>query len=281
VFDLPVTYRRAAALVGARFPYAWQDGRPARVGLLGRGAPPRWFPVRPGYVFHAVNAYEDGERVVVDGIRPERAFDPTARPVPPPTLWRWTLDLDAGTATEQPLSEVPMELPAVDPRVSGRQHRYVFGARMTGRGDDLAATALVRHDMATGTTQIRPLDRGCTAGQPVFVPRPPAAEGEPAEGAPVEGDGWLLAVGDDQVRGRVARGGGRPGAGPRRLALPGRARPGRPRRRHRPPAGAPPRQPAHVLATRTRPPLTTARAGAIGCPLRWPAAAWPWVKASL
>src|SRR5262249_43589976 len=120
VFALPVTYRRAAALVGARFPYAWQDGRPARVGLLGRGAPPRWFPVRPGYVFHAVNAYEDGERVVVDVIRHERAFDPTACPVPPPTLWRWTLDLDAGTATEQPLSEVPMELPAVDPRVSGR-----------------------------------------------------------------------------------------------------------------------------------------------------------------
>src|SRR5262249_39066012 len=88
VFDLPVTYRRAAALVGAHFPYAWQDGRPARVGLLGRGAPPRWFPVRPCYVFNAVNAYEDGGRVVVDVIRHERAFDPTACPVPPPTLWR-------------------------------------------------------------------------------------------------------------------------------------------------------------------------------------------------
>jgi 8'-apo-carotenoid 13,14-cleaving dioxygenase len=197
VFDLPVTYRRAAALVGARFPYAWQDGRPARIGLLGRGGgQPRWFEVRPGYVFNAVNAYEDGEQVVVDVVRHERAFDPTACPVPPPTLWRWVLDLTDGSVREIRLGEVPVELPAIDPRVRGARHRYVYGTRVEGHGEDRSATALVRHDLLTGTTRIRPLEPGRTAGQPVFVPR------RDTGGTPAEGDGWLLTVVDDPARGR-------------------------------------------------------------------------------
>src|SRR5204862_5792250 len=122
-------------------------------------------------------------------------------------LWRWTLDLRDGTVTERPLGAVPMELPEVDPRVRGRQHRYVFGARMEGNGEDMAATAVVRHDVQTGTTQVRPLDPGCTAGQPLFVPRQPAGQGEAPEGSVAggeiaEGDGWLLTVVDDPVRGR-------------------------------------------------------------------------------
>jgi carotenoid cleavage dioxygenase len=193
VFDLPVTHRRAAALVGARFPYAWQEGRPARLGLLGDGSQPRWFTIRPCYVFNAVNAYDDGDRVVVDAIRHERAFDSAAGPTAPPQLWRWTLDLRDGSVTEGPLAAGPHDWPAVDPRVRGRRHRYVYSTGAAGAG-----SALVRHDLVTGTAQVRPLAPGCIAGQPVFVPRPAAGPGARR----VEGDGWLVTVVDDPAGAR-------------------------------------------------------------------------------
>jgi carotenoid cleavage dioxygenase len=212
VFDLPVTHRRAAALLGARFPYAWQDGRPARLGLLAHGSDsPRWFPIRPCYVFNPVNAYDNGDRVVVDVIRHERAFDSAAGPTAPPELWRWTLDLRTGTVTERRLAAVPQEWPQVDPSFRGRRHRFVFSAGLTGDAagsaaggtadaapGGLTATALVRHDVVTGATQVRVLEPGCSAGQPVFVPRP--HEGTDGD-EPAEGDGWLVTAVYDAARG--------------------------------------------------------------------------------
>lgn len=182
VFDLPVTHQPAAELIGARFPYAWQEGRPARVGLLDRwGGSPRWFEVAPCYVFNAVNAYDDGDRVIVDVIRHERAFASTDAA---PTLWRWTLDLITGTATESRLSPMPHEFPEVDPRVRGRKHRFVYSAGPAG---------VLRHDVVRGGTRVRELTDGCGASQPVFIPKP---------GTSAEGVGWLLVVVHDYAAAR-------------------------------------------------------------------------------
>jgi 8'-apo-carotenoid 13,14-cleaving dioxygenase len=179
VFDLPVVHRPAAALIGERLPYRWQEGRPARIGLLERWADqPRWFDIRPCYVFNAVNAYDDRHQVIIDAIRHERAFDPAGDPATPPALWRWTLDLRTGAVTERQLSVRPQESPEVDPRVRGRRHRYIYSACTS-------ASALVRHDVVTGRTIVRELGPGMRVEQPVFVARP---------GTSSEGSGWVLAV---------------------------------------------------------------------------------------
>ncbi|HLT16273.1 MAG TPA: carotenoid oxygenase family protein, partial [Acidimicrobiales bacterium] len=78
VYDLPVTFDVDLAVSGRRFPYTWNPSHPARVGLLplgGRGDEVRWFEVAPCYVFHPVNAFDDGDRVVLDVVRYERIFD--------------------------------------------------------------------------------------------------------------------------------------------------------------------------------------------------------------
>ncbi|TDD35519.1 hypothetical protein E1287_13655 [Actinomadura sp. KC06] len=169
VLDLPVAYSRAAALVGARSPYVWRPERPARIGLLPRwspGAAPRWFRVTSCYVFRAVNAYEDGERVVLDGIRHERAFD--AGPAPAaetPRLQRWVLDGATGAVREEVLAD-GLDDAVVDGRVCGSRHRVVFGSVHAGAGGG----AVVRHDLETGRVRRVPFGPGWTAGQPVFVP---------------------------------------------------------------------------------------------------------------
>ena len=50
---------------------------PARAVMLREGAAAdvRWFDVEPCYVFHPMNAYDDGERIVLDVVRHPKMFD--------------------------------------------------------------------------------------------------------------------------------------------------------------------------------------------------------------
>src|SRR3546814_6080910 len=59
-----LTFSMKSLLAGYRFPYAWNDAHPARVGLLprkGRGDEVVWVPVDPCYVFHPANAFETAD----------------------------------------------------------------------------------------------------------------------------------------------------------------------------------------------------------------------------
>jgi carotenoid cleavage dioxygenase len=217
VLDLPVCYGDAAALVGARFPYSWRADRPARIGLIPRWhepAEPRWFAVDPCYVFQSANAYDDGDRVVLDATAHPRAFDTApgaARAVAgPPCLRRWTLDLRTGAVRSRPLVCVrrpgfPPEAAItegvtqgvgggvgegiVDGRVAGRRHRYLFGAT----GGHRAGAALTRLDLRTGTLRSWEFAAGQVPGRPVFVPR---------AGSDAEGAGWLVVAVEDPARRR-------------------------------------------------------------------------------
>jgi carotenoid cleavage dioxygenase len=189
VYDLPVTFDLEAAMSGTRFPYAWNDAHASRVGLLplgGRGDQVRWFDVAPSYVFHPLNAFDEGDRVVLDVVRYERMFD-AARLGPDdsaPQLWRWTIDTASGAVSEQQLSDQSFEFPRVDERLVGRPHRWAYGAELT-RSDDGNGFGgrLVRVDGKSGDVSVIDLGPGRKGGEWVMVPRHHGA---------AEDDGWLL-----------------------------------------------------------------------------------------
>jgi carotenoid cleavage dioxygenase len=191
VYDLPVVFDLDAAMSGASFPYRWDAEYHARVGLLERdgGADDvSWFDIEPCYVFHPMNAYDDGDQVVLDVVRHPRMFD-THRLGPdegPPTLERWTLDRTSGKVVEERLDDRGQEFPRVDERVVGRRHRYGYSsAFLAGEG------ALIKHDLLRRTSEVRMLpcgDGGCEA---VFVPAAPDA---------AEDDGWVLSLVYDAAR---------------------------------------------------------------------------------
>src|SRR5205823_4454961 len=113
-----------------RLPYNWNPNYPARVGVLprdGSAADVRWFDVEPCYVYHAVNAYEDGDSIVLDLVRHDRTFDTDLTgPEGVPTLDRWTVDLAAGKVREERLDDRGQEFPRMDERLVGRRHRYGY-----------------------------------------------------------------------------------------------------------------------------------------------------------
>ncbi len=208
LFDLPVTFSMDAVSAGKKLPYTWNPDHPARVGLLPRDGSPgdiRWFEVAPCWVFHTLNAYDDDSgRVVIDLCRYQGAYDvSTLDGRGPLTLDRWIVDPAAGKVTQQRLDDRLQEFPRVDDRVISREHRYGYSAvigdvsrgtiSLSGDFADQAFTnALLKHDLAHGTTEAHEFGRGATAGEAVFAPADPAA---------AEDDGYVMAFVHNPDRG--------------------------------------------------------------------------------
>ena len=158
---------------GGGMPYRWAPERQARVGVLpreGTVADIRWFEVAPCYVFHPLNAYDDGDRVVLDVVRHASVFNSGHHVVPEsPSLDRWTVDLNAGKVREERIDDTAQEFPRVDERLVGRHHRYGYAVGYSDRATG-SANAILKHDVATRRTQSVVFGAGREPGEFVFAP---------------------------------------------------------------------------------------------------------------
>jgi carotenoid cleavage dioxygenase len=190
---LPLAGSMARQLRGAS-PFAWEPERGSHIGVILREqgvASLRWFRSEPCFVFHVLNAWDDGSRIIVDVMRYDEPplfphQDGTMRlPAPEARLARWTIDPSAGTEmiTRTALDDTAGEFPRIDDRRSGLRHRFgaIAGRSRPGAGLD----SLVWLDLAQGARSRFTLPEGDAFSEPVFVER-----GENA----AEGDGWLLAT---------------------------------------------------------------------------------------
>lgn len=161
-----------------RLPYSWNPGYPARVGVMpreGDNADVRWFDVEPCYVFHPMNAYDEGETIVLDVVRHQKMFD-TEHLGPnegPPTLDRWTIDLADGKVRESRFDDCPQEFPRTDERLAGKRHRYGY-ALAVGEGAT-GGNTLLKHDFVRGRTESRSFGTEKELGEFVFHPSSPDA----------------------------------------------------------------------------------------------------------
>ena len=192
ILPLSGSLRRAMA---GQMPYAWQPDLGSHIGVMRRDQGVeslRWFRAAACFVFHVLNAWDEGNRIVVDVMQyPEAPLFPHADGgVPDPTLTgarlvRWTLDPDAGTDAfkQTGIDDMSGEFPRLDERRAGLQNRFgtFVGESREGGGFD----TIVWLDLRSGRRSAFTLTAGDAVSEPVFVPRAPNA---------AEGDGWLLAV---------------------------------------------------------------------------------------
>jgi carotenoid cleavage oxygenase len=183
-FDLPVVFD----LETAPFPFRWDDDHVARIGVMPRSggdADVRWFEVDPCYVFHPMNAFDDGDTVTVDVARHPTMFKRSK--VGPndggaPTLDRWTIDLSAGKVREERIDDRGQEFPRVNETLLGSRHRYGYTVQ-TNTQDAFDGTTYLKHDFASGASQEHEFGAGRVPAEFVFVP---------SESATSEDDGWLM-----------------------------------------------------------------------------------------
>lgn len=194
---LPLTGSMERAMKGQPA-YGWEPDKGGYVGVMPRSGETseiRWFRAEACYVFHVLNAWDDGNRIIADVMQYEEAplfprFD--GRPRNPASLrarlCRWTFDLDANTDqfSRVYLDDVTGEFPRVDERRAGLATTHGWYA--CANPDLDASTALhgIVHVNGQGTRKAQyMLPKGDSISEPVFVERGADA---------AEGDGWLLAV---------------------------------------------------------------------------------------
>ncbi|MPY80041.1 MAG: carotenoid oxygenase [Actinophytocola sp.] len=156
----------------ASLPYSWSPRYPARIGVLprdGASSDVRWFDIDPCYVFHPVNAYDNGDTIVVEVPRSDRVFDKdlSGPGDADPVLDRWEIDLTAGKVRTERIDDVVQEFPRIDERLLGRRHRYAYtsAAREQSWFD-----SVLKHDVSRATSTVHTFGEGKEIGEFVFVP---------------------------------------------------------------------------------------------------------------
>lgn len=197
--DLPVCFD-PEMVPRTGWPYRFRPEYGARIGVLprhGDSASVKWFEVEPCYMFHTLNAYDDGPaRVVLEAVRYGSMFEWSDEhggflPSPLAVLHRYTLDLDHGTVTSEALDDLTCEYPRIDDRRLGRRHRYGYGVGAVWTTPDwLAFRHLVQYDLGTGRRQIHMVGPADMNSEPVFAPVGPGEE-----------EGYVLATVYNAARG--------------------------------------------------------------------------------
>lgn len=179
--------------------FAWEPEKGNRIGIMRRDASTssiRWFQGPASYVFHPMNAWEEGDRIIADVMQygaaplfPNPDGTPGDERKAVAKLVRWTFDLAGNTDTykEEPLDDLQGEFPRFDERFAGLSYRHGFYAFYEPEQRKFTGSfgGLVHQDAKSGARKMWRAPAGDAVSEPVFVPRRPDAE---------EGDGYLLAV---------------------------------------------------------------------------------------
>ena len=187
--DLPAVFDMELAMQGG-MPIRWSDEYPARFGVMpreGSDADVQWFDIDPCYVFHTLNAHDEGDEVVMRGCRLEELWRDSADigdasttdTEMHPKMWEWRMNTATGAVSERQLDEQPSEFPRVPDAQVGLDSRYGYtmSAVFEGTGE------IIKYDLHNDSRTSHVFPEGQTPGESVFVP---------AEGASNEDDGYLM-----------------------------------------------------------------------------------------
>ena len=201
VNDLPLFWDPNALEAGHYVPRLF-DHLPSRFGLVPRGVdePVRWFEAAPTYVLHWINAFHDGDTVVLDGY-----FQHDPSPAPRADVaealrrfryldlfslrsrpHRWRFDLTTGRCHEEPLSDRITEFGMINPAYIGRPYRYTYSVLPADGW--FGFVGLVKHDLITGEEQELALAPGVYVSEVAMAPRRSATS---------EDDGYLVTLTTD------------------------------------------------------------------------------------
>ncbi len=203
--DLPLFWD-PEALASGHYSNVFRRDMASRFALVPRHGTSddiRWFEADPTFVLHWINAYEDGDEIVLDGFF---QHNPTARGVDRSVnrdprfkgfetldmnvlaarAHRWRFNLTTGATTEEPLSDRCTEFPMINGRHLGHRYRYSYNARCAS--GLFAFDGLVKHDVDTGTEELWEAPPG------TFISETPMA---PRVGSTSEDDGYLITFASD------------------------------------------------------------------------------------
>ncbi|HEY3818186.1 MAG TPA: carotenoid oxygenase family protein [Polyangiaceae bacterium] len=169
-------------------PFRWTDDYHPRIGVLRRDGHDdgvQWFDVAPGFISHTVNAFEDGDLVVLDVVRAPRLMTKCA-------LYRYTFDLRTGKVTEDVVVPHFIDFPRVHPASEGRPYKHGYGVELSDwEGTGWQRATARKYEMATGASLTHDFGPSRLPGELVIAPR---------RGASAEDEAWAITFVYDHAR---------------------------------------------------------------------------------
>jgi len=172
---------------------------PSRFGVIprhGSGDRIRWFEAEPTYIYHVINAWEEGDEIIMDGCKmghPEPSQNTRRRYAGPyanllawmnmdATYHRWRFNLATGQCREEALSDLVSEFPTINGRQLGRKSRYSYHVSFAD-AETVLFDGLVKYDAHSGSIQHHRFGEGCYGSESPFAPR---------DNATGEDDGYVV-----------------------------------------------------------------------------------------
>jgi all-trans-8'-apo-beta-carotenal 15,15'-oxygenase len=168
-----------------------------RPGSPRAGEQPRLVPAPEGFVFHHLNAWEDGDELVVESIHyadfpsvgPEDDFRQTDfDAIPEGQLKRCRIHPERGTVETTLLSQRCCEFAMVHPARQGLEARYGWMAVAERPQGNDPLQAIAKLDLETGEQRVWSAAPRGFVSEPILVPDPSAGAAGPEDG------GWVLVV---------------------------------------------------------------------------------------
>lgn len=202
--DLPVVFSDGG-LKRSMWQIHFAD-QPARFGVVprtGRGDQIRWFETDSCYIYHVVNAWEDGDEVVMtacmmvpNGYPPNPAYGPYAPMVNVLALnavpVEWRMNMKTGSVKKRQLDDRIGEFPAINQDYSSRKTRWSYHVAMS-KTELQRFAGLYKYDLVTGEAKTHLYAPSMFGSEPAFAPR---------IGAKSEDDGYVIAFVTDENTGK-------------------------------------------------------------------------------
>ena len=180
-------------------PIVWDSNRLSQIGVMPRNGTVKdikWIEDDPCYVFHPMNAYTDGDKIVADMMQFEEAplFPHLDGSTPDnkkaeARLNRWEIDLtsNSGSIKKDYLDDHIGEFPRLDERYSMSNYRYgIYASNHGNSPKGISFNSITRYDYQTTNKDVFTLSEHDAVGEPIFVPKSSDAD---------EGVGYVIALG--------------------------------------------------------------------------------------
>ena len=191
--DLPIiSDMNLAVETGSPFGFKPEFG--ARLGVMpreGSNSDVRWFDIDPCYVFHPLNSYEEGNKIILHVCRQQEAMvggfqDIYGGETTVARLWKWTIDLESGSVKEEQIDDAPCDFPRIDDRRIGFKNDYGYFTTLETDVESLTiGRHLLKYDLVNDKRLTHDLGENVTGGEALFVPRTANSS---------EDDGWVISL---------------------------------------------------------------------------------------
>lgn len=210
LIDLPLFWDEQLLKAGIHSA-CFHPNLPTRFAIVPRHGSPneiRWFNAAPTYVLHWMNAWEEGDEIILDGYFQEDP-DPAPLDIPgvdkrfgkllanidensfKPKLHRWRFNLRTGQTIEERLDDRILEFGTFNQHYAGKRARYAYST--TTKPGWFLFNGLVKHDLETGDSVSLDFGEERYGSEAPFAPK---------VGAIDEDDGYIVSFITDMKENR-------------------------------------------------------------------------------